>query len=176
MVAINNVNNVSNANPTGSLESSNKSIQMQFAELQMTLAQDRKADAANIIKNIKEKQNLSKRYAELIKNLRGAYTNPKDGSSENKARKAAIQQYKSEFMALGGSGNYFDTKDKEFTPTVLDKMVNDLQTLQDTVGSDIQQQMIYVQDYIGQYNAYMQGANTAINNANQTLTSLARGN
>lgn len=59
------------------------------------------------------------------------------------------------------------------------KFINDqmksMQSLQDTCGSDIQQKMIYVQDYIGQYNSYMQGANAAINTSNQTLTALARG-
>ena len=35
--------------------------------------------------------------------------------------------------------------------------------------------MDYVQDYMGQYNSYLQGANTQIANSNQTLTNLARG-
>ena len=34
--------------------------------------------------------------------------------------------------------------------------------------------MVYLQDFIGQYNSYLQGANTQISNTNQTLTSLAR--
>ena len=43
------------------------------------------------------------------------------------------------------------------------------------LGSNTQQEMVYIQDYMGQYNSYLQGANTQISNANQTLTSLARG-
>ncbi|MCR5536597.1 MAG: hypothetical protein K6F05_04190 [Succinivibrio sp.] len=57
----------------------------------------------------------------------------------------------------------------------IDKIVQNLQTMQDTVGSDIQQKMIYVQDHMGQYNAYTQGANTAISQSNQVLTAVARG-
>ena len=40
---------------------------------------------------------------------------------------------------------------------------------------ETQRQMVYVQDYMGQYNSYTQGPNTQIPNSNQTLTSLARG-
>ena len=43
------------------------------------------------------------------------------------------------------------------------------------LGTNTQQEMVYVQDYMGQYNSYLQGANTQITNANQTLTNLARG-
>jgi hypothetical protein len=35
--------------------------------------------------------------------------------------------------------------------------------------------MVYLQDFIGQYNSFLQGANTAISNANQVLTNIARG-
>ena len=45
----------------------------------------------------------------------------------------------------------------------------------DELGSDTPQQMVYVQDYMGQYNSYLQGSNTQIANGNQTLQSLARG-
>jgi hypothetical protein len=35
--------------------------------------------------------------------------------------------------------------------------------------------MVYLQDFIGQHNSFLQGANTAISNANQVLTNIARG-
>ena len=50
-----------------------------------------------------------------------------------------------------------------------------LQTRMDTVGADIQTKMVQLQDFMGQYNSYMQGANSAISQSNQVLTSLARG-
>ena len=43
------------------------------------------------------------------------------------------------------------------------------------MGNKTQTLMVYLQDFIGQYNSYLQGANTQISNANQTLTNLARG-
>ena len=43
------------------------------------------------------------------------------------------------------------------------------------LGRSVQQEMIYLQEYMGVYNSYVQDANTQVNNANQTLTSIARG-
>lgn len=45
---------------------------------------------------------------------------------------------------------------------------------QEQIGSKTQTLMVYLQDFIGQYNSFLQGANTAISNANQVLTSIAR--
>ena len=55
--------------------------------------------------------------------------------------------------------------------TILKSLTN----YQEQIGNKTQTLMVYLQDFIGQYNSYLQGANTQISNANQTLTSLARG-
>ncbi|MDR2891996.1 MAG: hypothetical protein LBV80_02770 [Deltaproteobacteria bacterium] len=55
-----------------------------------------------------------------------------------------------------------------------EEVVTSLKAKLDTMGTDTQQKMIFVQDYMGQYNAYMQGANSAIQQSNQVLTELAR--
>ena len=56
-----------------------------------------------------------------------------------------------------------------------DVAIASLEARLEELGTDTQQQMVYIQDYMGQYNSYLQGANTQISNSNQTLTSLARG-
>ena len=35
--------------------------------------------------------------------------------------------------------------------------------------------MVYLQDFISQYNSYLQGASSAVNNASQVLTAIATG-
>ena len=35
--------------------------------------------------------------------------------------------------------------------------------------------MVYVQDFMGQYNSYLTGANSSIQQSNQTLGTIARG-
>ena len=56
-----------------------------------------------------------------------------------------------------------------------DVAITALESRLEMLGTNTQQEMIYVQDHMGQYNSYLQGANTQIANSNQTLTSLARG-
>lgn len=53
--------------------------------------------------------------------------------------------------------------------------ISNLESSQEELGSDIQQKMILVQDKIGQYNSYMQGASLAISKAADVLSTLARG-
>lgn len=56
-----------------------------------------------------------------------------------------------------------------------DVAIQSLQAYQEQIGTDIQTQMVYVQDFMGQYNSYTQGANSAIQSGMQTLTAVARG-
>ncbi len=53
--------------------------------------------------------------------------------------------------------------------------ITSLRNYQEQLGADTQQKMIYIQDFMGQYNSYLQGANSAIQQSNQTLTTIARG-
>ena len=53
--------------------------------------------------------------------------------------------------------------------------IQSLQNHQGQLGIDIQTQMVYMQDFMGQYNSYLQGANSAIQSGMQTLTGIARG-
>ena len=68
-----------------------------------------------------------------------------------------------------------NSSDKDTNKAQWDKVIASLQTKMDTIGADIQTKMVQLQDMMGQYNSYMQGANSAISTSNQTLSSLARG-
>jgi EspA-like secreted protein. len=63
---------------------------------------------------------------------------------------------------------------KPYTAEDLDVVVTSLQSRLDQVGSNTQQLMVFVQDFMGQYNSYLQGSNSVIQQANQTLGELAR--
>ncbi|MBQ7738712.1 MAG: hypothetical protein IJT59_03555 [Desulfovibrionaceae bacterium] len=56
-----------------------------------------------------------------------------------------------------------------------DTLITQIQTKMDTLGADIQTKMVQLQDMMGQYNSYMQGANSAVATSNQTLSNLAKG-
>lgn len=68
----------------------------------------------------------------------------------------------------------FKTNLKPYTTEDMDTVIQSLQTQMDKVGSNTQQLMVFVQDYMGQYNSYLQGSNSVIQQANQTLGELAR--
>ncbi len=63
----------------------------------------------------------------------------------------------------------------KLTTERLDTIIASLQAVQDETGSDIQQQMVLIQDAMGQYNSYTQGASSAISAAAETTKAVARG-
>ncbi len=50
--------------------------------------------------------------------------------------------------------------------------IKSLMNFQETLGTATQTDMIYLQDYMGQYNSFLQGANKAITETNQTMQSI----
>ena len=60
----------------------------------------------------------------------------------------------------------------KLTSERLDTVIASLESSQEEVGSDIQQTMVFIQDYMGQYNSYTQGASSAISKASDTLSSI----
>ena len=67
------------------------------------------------------------------------------------------------------------TADSKHNKDEWDVAIQSLQAHQETLGTDVQTEMVYVQDFMGQYNSFTQGANSAIQSAMQTLTNVARG-
>lgn len=63
----------------------------------------------------------------------------------------------------------------KLTPERIDTVIASLQSVQEQVGSDIQQVMVFAQDDMGQYNAYTTGANSAVSSYSDLLKELARG-
>lgn len=57
----------------------------------------------------------------------------------------------------------------------IDTMIASLEAKQESISSDIQQEMVYVNDFMGQYNSYTQGSSSMISQANETLKAVARG-
>lgn len=64
---------------------------------------------------------------------------------------------------------------EKFNRANIDTMIASLEAKQQSVSSDIQQEMVYVNDFMGQYNSYTQGSSSMISQANDTLKAVARG-
>lgn len=153
---------------------SERNPQLALAMLMMEIAKLNKENAQGVIADIEKTQQQKKAISDTLNQAR-EYR----GSSSNYTKQAGGQPYTSaEFnKAVEGMGLTVPDKagDKEGNDKNWDKLIAQIQTKLDTVGSDIQTQMVKLQDMMGQFNSMMQGANSAISQANQVLTSVARG-
>ncbi len=64
--------------------------------------------------------------------------------------------------------NKRDSFDKE----AWDYTIKSLTNYQEQLGTETQTDMVYLQDLMGQYNSFLQGANKAATDSNQTLQSI----
>lgn len=86
-----------------------------------------------------------------------------------------LENYKSALSTLASLGIDTSVINDGCNSDKLQTLIENLQSKSETATASIQQQMVFVQDYIGQYNSYVQGASSAISSANQVLTNIARG-
>lgn len=161
------------------------SVNFLFAKLQMELSASAKNAALDYIDQIESAQAEQKEVADLLQQARQAQADGKSGSgvgmqSINNTTVAGEDCYpmsqelvdfmdKHDLAYPNADGDYILGKDE------WDVAIQSLQAYQEQVGTDIQTLMVYVQDFMGQYNSYLQGANSAIQSGMQTLTSIARG-
>ena len=156
--------------PTGS-------VQMMFAKLQLAQSEICKAQATDYMKQIEEIQNEQKECAEMIEQARKLQNDAKTGKGNCPWDKKASMMpqemadyFKKHNLSYDTTGN-----DLAHNPDEWDYNLKSLTNYQEQIGNKTQTLMVYLQDFIGQYNSYLQGANTQVSTANQTLTSLARG-
>ena len=170
--------NVNGASSSGSIFLNNvsRSPQLAFAMLQMQLASANKEQAMAGIKSIEASQAQKVEMAEMLNKARdykqnGLHLN--DAGIPSGIDDKFVKYCKDNGITVP---HYAKTADsKENLDKKWDSAIAQMQTKLDTMGSDIQTKMVQLQDMMGQYNSYMQGANSAIATSNQTLSSLARG-
>ncbi len=182
-----------NLNSTSSITATDlgpsSSLQLMFAKLQLELSETAKSQALERMESISEQQEEQKLVSSLLNEARQSQADAKAGVSagsesvtysNGKAEKntkncTLMSKEMVDYMDKNGlaydkTGNDYNHSEEEW-----DVAIASLEARLEELGTDTQQQMVYIQDYMGQYNSYLQGANTQISNSNQTLTSLARG-
>jgi len=158
--------------PTGSL-------QFMFAKLQMAQSQICKNEAESYMKQIETIQEEQAKTAEMIELARKLQNDAKNGTGDCSWDKNAsvmpdemvkfFNERGLSFETTGGEGDYVHNSDE------WDYNLKSLTNYQEQIGNKTQTLMIYLQDFIGQYNSYQEGAMSAISSATQTLRSIARG-
>ena len=156
------------------------SVNFIFAKLQMELAASAKDSALGYIKQVESAQAEQKEVADMLQKCRELQNQAKE-SGECTEMPAEIREYMDkneltyDYTTSGVSNPDRKTADSWHNKDEWDVAIQSLQAHQETIGTDIQTLMVYVQDFMGQYNSYTQGANSAIQSGMQTLTSVARG-
>ena len=175
------------------------SLQLMFAKLQLELAETAKTQAMDKMDAISKAQDEQKLVSQLLNEARQSKADAKNGNDSaitttynTYDKDGNVTGSYTETAPKGAKYNpmspemvkYMDEHNLAYDNTGKDHMHNEeewdvaitaLESRLEELGTDTQQQMVYIQDYMGQYNSYLQGANTQISNSNQTLTSLARG-
>jgi len=146
------------------------SLQFMFAKLQMELAEAAKASAMDRMNQIQSSQEERKLVSKYLNECRQAQADAQTNDRATKMSDECVKYMKEHGLAWDKTGDDYAHNKDEWKVAI-----TSLEGRLDELGSDTQQQMVYVQDYMGQYNSYLQGSNTQISNGNQTLTALARG-
>ncbi len=145
-------------------------IQMMFAKLQMAQSQICKNQANDYMAQIQDIQAEQKACASMIERARTLQNEAKTGDKATTMPEDMKKFYSDRGLSWEKKGN-----DDIHNKDEWDYNLKSLTNYQEQVGSKTQTLMVYLQDFIGQYNSFLQGANTAISNANQVLTNIARG-
>ena len=137
---------------------SDNSIQLMFAKLQLAQAQLCKDSANSCMQQIQELQKEQDLTADTLEKMRrlqseGATEMPEDMLS---------------FMRDRGL-DYCEPKDFDCWAYNIESLT----VYQDSLASQTQSLMVNLQDFMGQYNSYLQGANSSVNSAADTLAAIA---
>ena len=148
------------------------SVQMMFAKLQLAQSQLCKNQAEDYMKQVEDIQEEQKKCADMISRARELQSTAKEQGKDATTEMPADMR---DFFTKRGLD--WDDTGSDYTHNAdeWDYNLKSLTNYQEQIGNKTQTLMVYLQDFIGQYNSYLQGANTQISNANQTLTNIARG-
>lgn len=149
--------------PTGS-------IQFAFAKLQLAQAQTCKYQAERYMEQIEKIQKEQSDVADMISKARDLQSKAKSGNTTTQMPADMVEFFKDRGLTIDDTG-----KDDWHNNDEWSVNIQSLTNYQETISNKTQTLMVYLQDFISQYNSYLQGANTAISNSTQVLTSIARG-
>ena len=152
-------------------------VQMMFAKLQLAQSELCKNQAESYMKQIEDIQDEQKKCAEMISKARDLQQAAKNGTGDCSWDKNASVMPQEMADYYKEHGLSYDTKGNDLVHNAdeWDYNLKSLTNYQEQIGNKTQTLMVYLQDFIGQYNSYLQGANTQIANAMQALTNVTRG-
>ena len=148
------------------------SIQFLFAKLQLAQSQICKNQAESYMSQIELIQEEQALCAKMIEEARAQQNAAKQGGEKHATEMSPemIKFFNDRGLSFDLTGGYTTHNADEW-----DYNIKSLSNYQEQIGNKTQTLMIYLQDFIGQYNSYQEGAMSAISSGTQTLRSVARG-
>ena len=146
------------------------SVQFMFAKLQLAQSQICKNEAESYMKQIEDIQQEQKECAEMIERARKLQNQAKTNGGTTTMPADMKEFFDKRGLSTERTGN-----DDRHNADEWDYNLKSLTNYQEQIGNKTQTLMIYLQDFIGQYNSYQEGAMSAISAATQTLRSIAKG-
>ena len=145
-------------------------VQMMFAKLQLAQSELCKNQAESYMKQIEDIQDEQKKCAEMVEKARSLQNEAKTKGTSTEMPADMVAYFNEHGLSWDKTGNDYKHNKDEW-----DYNLKSLTNYQEQIGNKTQTLMVYLQDFIGQYNSYLQGANTQIANAMQALTNVTRG-
>ncbi|WP_066858176.1 hypothetical protein [Halodesulfovibrio spirochaetisodalis] len=168
------VNSANSLSGIGTDAAGGQSLSRMFAELQMLCSNNAKRKATDLMNTIKEKQNkLKTAYAAKQAMQKALSKAGKKGSVDMLSEK--FVNAKGNTRTVKGFLQYNKlgvTKTGKLHKEDIQAYIGRIDTYIQSLGTDTQTQMIRLQDYMGQYNNHLQGANKAISDGKQTLNAI----
>ena len=153
------------------------SVQFMFAKLQLAQSQICKNSAESYMKQIESIQQEQAEVAEMISQARKLQNDCTSKTGNCPWDKSASMMPKEMADWMTARGLSYDTNGGDLANNY-DEWTYNIESLtnyQESISNKTQTLMVYLQDFISQYNSYLQGASSAINEASQVLTAVATG-
>ncbi len=126
-------------------------VQSQFLKLQMELAEEARRQASDKLEQIKKMQEERKLVANLLNIAR-----ERRNAAESKNTTVEMPSDMAEYMKANNLSYDTTGGDLLLNKDQWEHVIRSLESRLDTLGSDIQQKMFSVQDFLSQYNSYQQ--------------------
>ena len=146
------------------------SIQFMYAKLQLVQSQQCKAQAESYMKQIEDIQSEQSKVADMISQARKLQNEAKTGDKCTTMPDDMVAYFKEHNLSYDTAGNDNSHDSDQWTYNI-----ESLTNYQESISNKTQTLMVYLQDFISQYNSYLQGASSAISNASSVLTAIATG-
>ena len=138
------------------------SIQFRFALYQLNYANQCRQNAVNYMGQIEQIQDKAEEAAEMI-------TKARDAEAKGAGVPAEVVSYMNT-NKLGMKGSASSCSSDEWSYNLAS-----LTQYQESISSKTQTLMVYLQDFISQYNSYLQGANAAVQESASTMRAILTG-